>query len=124
MREKGTSLNSDSLAPKAVRKNNFSNGAGAITDRTLEKQAFLIIPEGVAEVIFAHRLSRLHQAFTCVSPRLAALETVDISDVPFSLSRFCLPALVRRTRLPSRAPPAPHGSRPPGRAIKKGRSKP
>jgi len=40
-----------------VRKNNFSNGAGAITDRTLEKQAFLIIPEGVAEVIFAHRLS-------------------------------------------------------------------
>jgi len=39
-----------------VRKNNFSNGAGAITDRTLEKQAFLIIPEGVAEVIFAHRL--------------------------------------------------------------------
>jgi len=41
---------------KAVRKNNFSNGAGAITDRTLEKQAFLIIPEGVAEVIFAHRL--------------------------------------------------------------------
>jgi len=42
---------------KAVRKNNFSNGAGAITDRTLEKQAFLIIPEGVAEVIFAHRLS-------------------------------------------------------------------
>jgi len=43
---------------KAVRKNNFSNGAGAITDRTLEKQAFLIIPEGVAEVIFAHRLKR------------------------------------------------------------------
>jgi len=42
-----------------VRKNNFSNGAGAITDRTLEKQAFLIIPEGVAEVIFAHRLNRL-----------------------------------------------------------------
>jgi len=40
-----------------VRKNNFSNGAGAITDRTPEKQAFLIIPEGVAEVIFAHRLS-------------------------------------------------------------------
>jgi len=40
-----------------VRKNNFSNGAGAITDRTLEKQAFLIIPEGVAEVIFAHRLN-------------------------------------------------------------------
>jgi hypothetical protein len=39
-----------------MRKNNFSNGAGAITDRTLEKQAFLIIPEGVAEVIFAHRL--------------------------------------------------------------------
>jgi len=41
-----------------VRKNNFSNGAGAITDRTLEKQAFLIIPEGVAEVIFAHRLNK------------------------------------------------------------------
>ena len=40
-----------------MRRNNFSNGAGAITDRTLEKQAFLIIPEGVAEVIFAHRLS-------------------------------------------------------------------
>ena len=39
-----------------MRKNNFSNGAGAITDRTLEKQAFSIIPEGVAEVIFAHRL--------------------------------------------------------------------
>jgi len=47
-----------------VRKNNFSNGAGAITDRTLEKQAFLIIPEGVAEVIFAHRLSG------CAAPRL------------------------------------------------------
>jgi hypothetical protein len=43
----------------AVRKNKFSNGAGAITDRTLEKQAFLTIPEEVAEVIFAHRLSRL-----------------------------------------------------------------
>jgi len=48
----------DDSATKAVRKNNFSNGAGAITDRTLEKQAFLIIPEGVAEVIFAHRLRR------------------------------------------------------------------
>jgi len=47
---------SNATDAKAVRKNNFSNGAGAITDRTLEKQAFLIIPEGVAEVIFAHRL--------------------------------------------------------------------
>ncbi len=41
------------VASALRRENNFSNGAGAITDRTLEKQAFLIIPEGVAEVIFA-----------------------------------------------------------------------
>jgi len=53
-----------------VRKNNFSNGAGAITDRTLEKQAFLIIPEGVAEVIFAHRLNELRAWFGCAGPRM------------------------------------------------------
>src|SRR5208337_4116593 len=59
---------------KAVRKNNFSNGAGAITDRTLEKQAFLTIHEGVAKVIFAHRLRGLEWsiigALTHEIPRL------------------------------------------------------
>jgi len=73
-----------------VRKNNFSNGAGAITDRTLEKQAFLIIPEGVAEVIFAHRLKLLEevpelgkdwrQAFTRALPVSSLLQLPAASD--------------------------------------------
>jgi len=33
----------------------------------------------------------LHQAFTCAYPRLLALKTVDISDVPFSLPIVVLP---------------------------------
>jgi hypothetical protein len=75
---------------KAVRKNNFSNGAGAITDRTLEKQAFLIILEGVAEVIFAHRLRGLCNAVTSLVTLLLLHRDPIFNDLPHKMQVLIL----------------------------------